>query len=119
MLIYKQAHDKIYNKTCATSEDTDQPAHPRSLIRVFADRMCFLQPPGYPKRDKREPLQYWVDVQADLSLCWSHGSYCRFCHALVHIFFFFAKKFYLYILVHKILYVFILRKKQFKYTLNR
>ena len=20
----------------------------------------------------------WVDVQADLSLCWSHRSYCRF-----------------------------------------
>ena len=38
---------------CATSEDSDQPAHLRSLIRVFADRMCLLQPPGYPKRDKK------------------------------------------------------------------
>ena len=75
-------HVKIYNKTCATSEDSDQPAHPRSLIRVFADRMCLLQPPGYPKRDKREPLSYWVDVQAELSLFWSHRSYCRFCRAL-------------------------------------
>ena len=35
------AHDKSYNKTCATSEDSDQPAHPRSLIRVFADRIAF------------------------------------------------------------------------------
>ena len=78
----ESAHDKIYNKTCATSEDSDQPAHPRSLIRVFADCICLLQPPGYPKRDKREPLPYWVDVQADLSLCWSHMSYCRFCRAL-------------------------------------
>ena len=60
------AHDKTYNKSCATSEDSDQPAHPRSLIRVFADRMFLLQPPGYPKRDKREPLLYVVDVQADL-----------------------------------------------------
>ena len=50
---------------------------------VFADRMCLLRPPGYPKRDKREPLPYWVDVQAALSLCWSHRSYCRFCHALL------------------------------------
>ena len=25
---------------------TDQPAHLRSLIRAFADRMCLLQPPG-------------------------------------------------------------------------
>ena len=37
----------------ATSEALDQPAHPRSLIRVFANRMCFQQPPGYPTRDKR------------------------------------------------------------------
>ena len=69
------------------SEDSDQPAHPRSLIRVFADRMCLLKPPIYPKRDKREPLPYWVDVQADLSLCWSHRSYCRFCRALAQLYF--------------------------------
>ena len=33
-------HDKTYNKTCATSEDSDQHARPRSLIRVFAYRTC-------------------------------------------------------------------------------
>ena len=32
------AHDKTYNN--ATSEDSDQTAHSRSLICVFADRMC-------------------------------------------------------------------------------
>ena len=74
------AHDKIYNKTCATGEDSDQPAHPHSPIRVFADRMCLLQPPDYPKMDKRKSLPYWVDVHADLSLCWSNRSYCRFSH---------------------------------------
>ena len=26
----------------------------------------------------------WVDAQADLSLCWVHMSFCRFCHALAH-----------------------------------
>ena len=36
--------------TCATSEYSDQPAHPGSPIRVFADRMCLLQPPDYLKR---------------------------------------------------------------------
>ena len=60
----------------ATSEDSDQPAHLRSLIIVIADRMCLLKPPGYPKRDTQEPLPYWVDVQADLCLYWSHRSYC-------------------------------------------
>ena len=29
----KPAHDKTYEKTCATSEDSDHPAHPRSLIK--------------------------------------------------------------------------------------
>ena len=60
-----------------------QPARARSLIRVFANRMCLIQPPGYPKRDKWEPLPYWVDLQADLSLFWPHRSYCRFCCALL------------------------------------
>ena len=31
------AHDKTNNQTCATSEDSDRPVHPRSLNRVFAD----------------------------------------------------------------------------------
>ena len=56
--IIEPAHDKINNKTCANSEDSDQPAHPRSLIRVFADRTCLLQHPSNPKRDGREPLPY-------------------------------------------------------------
>ena len=43
---WSSAH-KTYSKTCATSKDSDQPAHPRSLIRVFVDRMCLLQPPHY------------------------------------------------------------------------
>ena len=62
------AQEKIDNKTCAASEDSDQPAYPCNLIRVFADRMPLLKPLGYPKRVEREPLPYWVDVQADLSL---------------------------------------------------
>ena len=69
VLSFEPAHDKTYNKTCATSEDSDQPAHSRSLIRVFADDKCLLQPPVYSKRDKRESLLYWVAVQADLRLC--------------------------------------------------
>ena len=37
-------------------------------MRVFADGMCLLQPPDYPKRDKQEPVLYWVDVQAETLL---------------------------------------------------
>ena len=72
------AHDKTYSNSCATSEDSDQPVHPRSLIRVFAERMCLIQPQVYPQRYNREPSAYWMDEQADLSLCWLHRSYCRF-----------------------------------------
>ena len=82
--IYESVHDKIYNKTYA-SQDSDQPVH-CGLIRFFAHCMCLLQPLGYPKRDKREPFPYWVVVQADLSLCWSPGCYCKFCHVLAHIY---------------------------------
>ena len=57
------AHGETYNKTCASSEDSDQPAHSRSLISLRR-----LQPPDSLKVDKREPLSYWVEIQADLSL---------------------------------------------------
>ena len=46
ILLFEPAHDKTYNKMCATSKDSDQPAYQRSLVAVFADYMCFLQPPG-------------------------------------------------------------------------
>ena len=48
---FEPARDETYNKTCATSKDSDQPAHPRGLISVFADRTSRISP-GYPKRDK-------------------------------------------------------------------
>ena len=50
-LINAPAQDKTYNTVCATSKDSDQPAQIRRLIRVFDDRMCLLQPPGYPRTD--------------------------------------------------------------------
>ena len=52
----------------------------KTQIRVFADRMGLLQPPGYPKRDSGWMYRLiWV--------CWSYKSYCSFCHALAQIFF--------------------------------
>ena len=77
-VIFEPAQDITYNKTCATNKDSDQPALPCSLIRVFADCMCRIQHLGFQKRDEQEPLPYWVDVQSDLNLCWLHRSYCRF-----------------------------------------
>ena len=39
----------MYILTCAPNEDSDQPAHPRSLIRVLVDRMKKLYILVYPK----------------------------------------------------------------------
>ena len=52
---YEPGHFKTYYKTCATSEDSDQTAHSRRLIRVFAGRIGILKPPDYPKSDEQEP----------------------------------------------------------------
>ena len=30
----------------------------------------------------------WAEVQADLSLCWAHGSFCWFCHAAAQLLYF-------------------------------
>ena len=49
-----QYNNKTYKKTCATSQDSDQTAHPRSLIRVFADHMRLSQPPAI----QREIMEY-------------------------------------------------------------
>ena len=34
-LIFEPPHDKTNKMACASSEDSDQPGHPPSLIRVF------------------------------------------------------------------------------------
>ena len=36
---FELPHDKTNEMTCAPSEDSDQPGHPASLIRVFAVHM--------------------------------------------------------------------------------
>ena len=71
-------NEPTHDRACATSEDTDQTAHPRSLIRDFPDRVRLLQPTNYSKRDILELLSYCIDVQADVRLWWLWGSYCRF-----------------------------------------
>ena len=36
--VYEPPHDKTNKMACAPSEESDQPGHPSSLIRVFAVR---------------------------------------------------------------------------------
>ena len=55
----------------ASSEDSDQPGHPPSVIRVFAVRLMG----GYGA---------WLSSsgQADLSLRWAHMPLCWFCREM-------------------------------------
>ena len=66
------------------SEDSDQPGHLPSLIRVFAVRMkkpWFL---SYLLSTQRRLWSDWADAQADLSLLGAH-SFCWFCYVVAHI----------------------------------
>ena len=67
---------------CALGEDSDQPWHPPSLIRVFAVRMKKAWVLSY-LLSAQQLWSDWANAQADLSLRWAHRSYCWFCHAVV------------------------------------
>ena len=54
------------------SEDSDQPGHPPSLIRVFKVRMKKPLVLSYPLSAEQRLLSDWADAQADLSLSWAH-----------------------------------------------
>ena len=81
---YEPPRDKTNKVACAPSEDSDQPGHPPSLIRVFAVRMKKAKVLSYPLSAKRSLWSDWADAQADLSLRWAHMSVCWFCHEAAH-----------------------------------
>ena len=60
---------------CASSEDSDQPGHSPSLIRVFAVRMKKAWFLSYPLSAWRRLWSNWVDAQADLSLHWAYSHF--------------------------------------------
>ena len=78
--------------TCAPSEDSDQPGHPPSLIRVFAVRMKKAWVLSYPLSAQRrlwsdwEPSLIWVFAGRTVILlvfvmwrliCWYHDTVIR------------------------------------------
>ena len=69
---------------CAPSEDSDQPGHLPSLIRVFAVRMNKAWVLSYPLSTQQRFWSDWADVLADLSLHWAHMPFCWFCHDVAH-----------------------------------
>ena len=72
--------DKTNKMACAPSEDSDQPGHLPSLIRVFAVRLKKARSLSYPLSVQRRLWSDWADAQADQSLRWAHVPFCWFCH---------------------------------------
>ena len=72
--------DKTNKMTCTISENSDQPGHPPSLIRVFAVCTKKAWVLSYQLSAQRTLWSDWADAQADLSLPWAHMSFCWFCH---------------------------------------
>ena len=62
----------------APSEDSDQPGHPPSLIRVFAVRMKKALVLSYPVSAQRRLRLDWADAQTDQSLRWAHSHFIGF-----------------------------------------
>ena len=75
---YELLHDKTNKMTCAPSEDSDQPGHSPSLIRVFTVRIkkaCVL---SSPLSGQQRLWSDWTDAQADLSLRMLHCHFVGF-----------------------------------------
>ena len=70
--IIEPPHDKTDKMACVPSEDSDQPGHPPSLIRVFAVHMKKPWVLSYPLSAQRRLWSDWAGAQADLSLRWAH-----------------------------------------------
>ena len=64
---------------CAPSEDSDQPGHPPSLMRVFPCAQWVAKDPSFLHADSEDSDQ--TERMANLSLCRAHRSFCWFCRA--------------------------------------
>ena len=73
--------------TCTPSEDSDQPGHPPSLIRSFAVRMKKVRVLGYPLSAQRRLWSDLADAKPDRNLRWAQRSFCEFCRAMAHIYY--------------------------------
>ena len=78
---YEPPPDKTNKMVCAPSEDSDQPGHPPSLIRVFVVRVTKVWVLSYPLSPQRWLIRLsWCPSWSESSL-----SFCWFCHETAHI----------------------------------
>ena len=60
------------------SEDSNQPGHPPSLIKVSAVRKKKVWVLSYPLSAQRRLWSDWADAQVNLSLRWAHSHFVGF-----------------------------------------
>ena len=80
--LYMYEHQMSRNRKkmpCAPSELTDQPAHSRGLVRVFAERLVGSQELTASWCGQQRLWWDCAEAQADLSRRWAHMSFYRFC----------------------------------------
>ena len=68
-------HDKTNNAACAPIEDSDQPGHPPSRIRVVVVRIKTAWVLSYLLSAQRRLRSGWADAQADLRLRWAQSHF--------------------------------------------
>ena len=73
-------HDKTNKMVFVPSEDSDQPGHLLTLIRVFAVHLVGSWGPSVSSCGQRKLWSDWTDAQADLSLRWAQRPFCLFCY---------------------------------------
>ena len=83
---FEPANDKT-KMASAPSEDSDQPGHPPSLIRVLAMRSMGSLGHKLFSCGQRRLRSDWASAQSDLSLRWAHIPFCWFCRVLAHLLF--------------------------------
>ena len=77
-ILNEPPHDKTNEMACAPNEDSDQPGHSPSLIRVFVGPVKKPWVLSYPLSAQRRFWSDWADVQADLNLRWVHSHFVGF-----------------------------------------
>ena len=77
LIIWAATWQNQHNE-CAPSEDSDQPGHPPSLIRVFAVRSKGSYGPKVYSCEQRRLWSDWADAQADRGLRWANTHFVGF-----------------------------------------
>ena len=77
-VLFEPPHDKTNKMACVPKEDSDQPGHLPSLIRVFTVCMKEAWVLSYPLSAQWRLWSDWADAQADLSLHWVHTHFVAF-----------------------------------------